>query len=245
MEYQLSYSELNFLNVFRTFRVETLWVEVRKDPDRIVSFVYVPSGKPAEFIFTSKLSQIAPVYELIPLSEELFVFGAKNKNLQTLRSVITKDELLSIVNANFNKKFLRELLKKKVCFVGSVKDHFPKTYHPLTAKRLYSSLHTEAKRDAYLFDVDVALLEAGGKDFTFLIEYKTGREILYRKDYLTYNERVGYSFLSKLYRTLLVVGENSFSVYDFWGRGEELIDNVKKEHLESFLESLKREKPPH
>ncbi len=238
--YKLSRSELKFVSIFRTLKVESLWVEVRKgEKDRIAAFIYVPSGRPSDFIFSCKLTNIAPVYEVLPLSEETFLFGARNKQGKVLKSVITRSELLDFIDADFSPAYLKQVLEKKVCLIGNMGTYYPSVYNPLVAKRLYSSLHTEAKADAYLFDVDVALLEKGGRDFIYLIEYKTGREALYRGDLLTYNERVGYKFLSREYRTLLVVGENSFSVYDFDGNSEELIDNVKREHLEDFLLQLK------
>lgn len=241
-DYKLSVSELSFLSIFRRFRVESLWVEVRKEErDRIAAFVYIPSGRPADFIFSCRLTRIAPVYELIPLSKELFVFGAKDRRGRTLRSLIDRRELLEIIDADFDRSFLRSLFERKVCMMGEMTTYFPPTYSPLEKKRLYSHLHREAKRNAYLFDVDVALIERGGEDFVYLIEYKNGRELLYRKDILTYNERIGYRFLSKEYRTLLIVGERSFSVYDFNGDFEELIDNVKRENLESFLLELQKE----
>jgi len=240
--YKLSPSELSFLSIFRTFRVESLWTEVRKDGgDRIAAFVYIPSGRPADFVFSCRLTRIAPVYELIPLSENQFIFGVKNRKGEILRTVVDREFLIETINEDFDREFLKERFKKSICIAGRMLTYFPPTYNPFSAKRLYSFLHTQAKRDAYLFDIDVALVERNGEDFIYLIEYKSGREFLYRKDILTYNERIGYRFLSREYRTLLVVGERSFSVYDFNGDSEELIDNVKRENLETFLLELQKE----
>jgi len=236
LKYSLSLSEMKFISLFRRFRVETIWVEVRKDPDRIVSFIYIPSGKNSDFIFTTKLLKIAPVFVLYPVNKDSFVFGTTivNSTIRSFRTVVSREELLTFINEDWDREFLKERLSQKpLLFFEKGREVFPKGYSQLRAKKLYSDLHLEAKRDAYMFDVDVALLESQETDFLALLEYKHGRN-----DFVTYNERVGYSFLKDLYRTLLVVGSSSFSVYDFRGHDEELIGKVTRENLEEFLAEI-------
>jgi len=243
--YKQSQREIRFITLFRRFQVETLWVEVRKDPDRIVAFIHIPSGKDANFIFHTKLTQIAPVYSILPVDEgNIFFFGAetkKNGKSYRLRTLITREDLFDFINSDWDRNVIRNVIRERLSIVySSGTEILPTYYNQTKAKRLYSCLHQDrrVKKDAYMFDVDVALLQVGGRDFVSLIEYKHGNEILYRKDIVSYNERVGYSFLSQYYRTLLIVGTNSFSVYDFTGFHEELIDKVKRENLEDFLSEI-------
>ena len=84
---------MKFISLFRRLRVETLWVEVRKDPDRIVSFIYIPSGRNSDFIFTTKLRQIAPVFVLYPAGGNSFFFGTTllKDRRKSFRTVLTKE----------------------------------------------------------------------------------------------------------------------------------------------------------
>jgi len=243
-EYRISKSESRFLSLFRRFRVETLWVEVRKrEKDYIPAFIYVPSTfalSNRKFIYKTKLTKIAPVYTIapVPALEDAFIFEAYSAERdKTLSFLINKQDLIDFINNDWEKEFLISRLKQRARFPASV--ILPSNYSQTEAKRLYSKLHygEGVKKDAYMFDVDVALLERdnGELDFVSLLEYKTGRELSYQKDYLTYNEIVGYRFLSKLYRTLLVVGERSFKVYNFTGDDRDYIGSVSQERLEDFL----------
>ena len=232
--YLLSRRELSFITIFQNFRVETLWVEVRSrnGKDEIVSFIYVPSGKGGDLDFVG-LRKIAPVFLLYPVSSDLFVLGTGTEK-GGFRTVVSEEELLTLIDEDWNTEVVKEFLTQKPTFLfRKGKEVFPKTYDQLRAKRMYSVLHRKAKRDAYMFDVDVALLKAGDRDFVSLLEYKHDKG-----DRLSYNERIGYAFLSQNYPVLLVRGTDSFTVSRIKGWEEEFLGKATRETLEDFIEEV-------
>jgi len=234
--YSISKREIQFLNLFRRFRVETLWVEVRENPDRIVSFIYVPSGRDYSFIFRTKLREIAPIFVLLPFGSDAFRFEVLDRKGRRISTVLTKWEILQLINNDWDTGKVKDLLASKpLLLVEKGIEYYPKTYDSFKAKRIYSNLHFKAKKDAYMFDIDVALMERTDKDFVALLEYKHGRETDYNRDYLSYNEKVGYSILKDYYKTFLVVGTNSFSIYELSGFDYFLVAKTSREKLEEEL----------
>ena len=228
--YSVSTSEINFVSLFRKIQVDTFWVEVRSNPDRIVAFVYAPSRRFAHPELIKKLQETAPVFVLYPVQNfNCFVFGA-DKEGKSFRTILSEDEVLSLVNADWSREAVLSMLKYKSVILNG-KDYFPKTYSQFKAKRTFSDLHFKAKKDAYMFDIDACLLLPAGTKF---VEYKHGDEPA------TYNEKVGYNILSqKKFQTYMVRGVNCFDVFRFYGFAEEFVCSLHPDEVEKFFLNAK------